>query len=300
MANIHESFDRFHFDIDISILPLATLLTLPLTTMFSEIPANHWLLRQTQMSASTFFIYDPQTRRLRLKVAHEYQEKPRLCKQLYNDILQRRVIRLAPHLWRFITDDHNLTSTEHPDALITQQITKADGWTHYNSRWFRLSSYYTPIDYAPKMISLLWKTPMLLQARSLWYRILIRKLPTRYALSSIRIIDSPNCLLCENAFEENQYHFLVGCPHRWKIWRLALRHCYPDLLFVPMDIYMSLCLSTTPPDIILNRSRYLTIISTIQWCIWRAYWDWVFNDVPIHTHATTSKITTHLSILLKH
>jgi hypothetical protein len=251
------------------------------------------------MTASAFFVYDTNIQRLRLKVHTEYQQTPGLLKRLYKDILQYQTVKLDPQLWSYILEQASPSSPASPVTTITAQLQAEIGWQSYSSRWFRLSSYSSPFTLNPQMISRFWKCPMLLQARSLWYRTLIGKLPTKSVLFSMGIGDSPYCRLCSGVLEtENQFHVQIGCPTRWHIWTHALAIYYPDLDFDEDDIHSTLRLSSAPPPSILNVNRYFTIISTIHWIIWRSYWNLVFHDTPMKPSAIITNIITQSNILL--
>ncbi|KAI7907632.1 uncharacterized protein BX663DRAFT_565862, partial [Cokeromyces recurvatus] len=58
---------------------------------------------------------------------------------------------------------------------------------------------------------------MLLQARSLWYRILSRKIPHSDYLYQIQTISTNLCRLCQSV-PDSLDHFLFLCPIRHKIW----------------------------------------------------------------------------------
>jgi hypothetical protein len=157
------------------------------------------------------------------------------------------------------------------------QITSGQKWQEYSSHTYRLSSYTSRPYLAPARVTVFWRSIMLLQARSMWYKALIQKLPTHQK----GIIDSPECLLCRTYIEDMD-HLLVTCSVRWAIWVSALSIYYPDLSFVPSDILAAIQLSPTP-SAILNQKRIYTILSTIQWCIWKAYWIlWWTNSLSVH------------------
>ncbi|KAI9483533.1 MAG: hypothetical protein EXX96DRAFT_606521 [Benjaminiella poitrasii] len=56
-----------------------------------------------------------------------------------------------------------------------------------------------------------WSSTMLLPARSLWYRVFCKKLPTSAFLYSIGISDTTRCRLCSTSYDSIN-HFLVNCP----------------------------------------------------------------------------------------
>ncbi|SAL98540.1 hypothetical protein [Absidia glauca] len=110
------------------------------------------------------------------------------------------------------------------------------------------------------------------------------------------VIESPECLLCRTHIEDMD-HLLATCSVRWAIRVSALSIYYPDLSFVPSDILTAIQLAPTPSSI-LDQKRFYTILSTIQWCIWKAYWNFVFDQQPVRPPAILKTVTTNVSVLL--
>jgi hypothetical protein len=285
ISYIHEAYDHFQFTVDHSKIPLMTLLRFPLRYMFSNYPDDHWITRHKTLPASSA-LYDHTTKRLRLKVDHEQHQLEKLHKRLYKDILERKTVHLAPHLWQYILHDASIDTNATVDEFFLPQLTSATPWRQYSSKKYRTSSYVSQPYLAPPRLAIFWKSSMLLQARSMWYKALLQKLPTRQVIHQMGVIESPQCLLCPNTVED-QDHLLAKCSVRWAVWNQALAIYYPDLSFVPSDIIASLRLSP-PPSSILDLKRFYTILSTIQWFIWKAYWNLVFDHHPLRPQTILS------------
>jgi hypothetical protein len=252
--------------------------------------------RHKTLPASSVFIYDSTTKRLLLKVDHGYDHLKQLHRQLYKDILERHTVRLAPHLWSYILHETSIDSVANGEDSFLSQITSGQNWQKYCSQTYRLSSYTSRPYLAPTRLAVFWRSTMLLQARSMWYKAMLQKLPTRLLFHQMGIIDSPACLLCRADIEDMD-HLLATCSIRWEIWISALSLYYPDLSFVPSDILATIQLSPTPSSI-LNHKRFYTILSTIQWCIWKAYWNFVFDQQPVRLSAILKTVITNVSVLL--
>ncbi|SAL94838.1 hypothetical protein [Absidia glauca] len=69
ISNVHEAYDQFQFTIDHSHIPLVTLLQFLIRYMFSSYRDDLWTNRHQTLTASSVFIYDSTTKRLRLKIS---------------------------------------------------------------------------------------------------------------------------------------------------------------------------------------------------------------------------------------
>ncbi|KAG1056590.1 hypothetical protein G6F43_001535 [Rhizopus delemar] len=67
-------------------IPLLTILQLPLH-MVINVTSDHWSHRHPTFLTSLMFVFDNQQNRLRLRVDGEHSRYPRLCCQLFDDIL---------------------------------------------------------------------------------------------------------------------------------------------------------------------------------------------------------------------
>jgi hypothetical protein len=116
-----------------------------------------------------------------------------------------------------------------------------------------------------KLLHRFWSTDMLLQARSLWYRVLTRKIPTVNYLFRIKRASSSTCQLC-NEHEDSLDHFLVFCSQKQVVWYNILQSSFPSECLDLNSIHTTL-ISLQPPLSLRSTqvSRFLTVLSTAQW-----------------------------------
>ncbi|KAG1079539.1 hypothetical protein G6F42_023714 [Rhizopus arrhizus] len=79
----------------------------------------------------------------------------------------------------------------------------------------------TACNLQPHQWRLLWPTSISLSARTVWFRSLHHKLPTKAILHRCipRDHPSPNCNLCSLSTAEDQHHFLFSCPLKFPVWK---------------------------------------------------------------------------------
>ncbi|KAI9337106.1 hypothetical protein BD770DRAFT_242408 [Pilaira anomala] len=145
-----------------------------------------------------------------------------------------------------------------------------------------------------------WSLPILLQARSQWYRVLLnQKLPIAPYLHQIGKIDSSQCRLC-HAADESLEHFLVTCSIKKDIWMMALNNYhYPTFTFTTGHILQALLQVHVPfPSGSNQVIPLLVLISTTQYYIWYYYWQLIIKDVPFRPDHILKTINHQVSILL--
>lgn len=124
----------------------------------------------------------------------------RLCQRLYNDILYHRTIRLQPFLWDYILNDAPTLANDRTAESLSQQFRNQRIWQKFSSRKFRplrsTNNYHSRIGIAQFRIKNFWNAPMLLQVRSVWYRMLNSKLPTMSYQHHIHNAKSSQYKLC--------------------------------------------------------------------------------------------------------
>ncbi|KAI9332639.1 hypothetical protein BD770DRAFT_416333 [Pilaira anomala] len=144
-----------------------------------------------------------------------------------------------------------------------------------------------------------WSSPMLLPARQVWYRVLANKIPHGLAMPCMQVIDSSLCRLCYES-EDDFTHFVVSCPVKLDIWYSVLHKQYP-VDNIPLEALLSsLCRIKFPNFIKTNaaKSKYYTIISTIQYCIWTHFWKHTIDGVPFNPTNVQQTINRNIDILL--
>lgn len=263
-------------------LPLPTLMELPLHKLLLPTSTDeHWTVKHTSFTANQFFIFDTVQDRLRLRVPGEYTRYPRLCLQLYQDILQTRVVRLVPQVWPYITDGVS-SPTAWSGHSITLNIIRSTLWKQYSSRNFRDTMQSTsslPIRFSSTLIKTFWSCPMYPNARTLFFRCLSACLPTKKILFKYGLLSSSICSLCGGSTDSKR-HFLVECAIKWGFWKKVLKHYYPRLGFTSEDIYQSLRHLKLPSHLrIPSIKQFFSVLSTTLYQLWIVYWQHG-NDTP--------------------
>lgn len=135
----YKAFDHFQIEKDFSTVSIETLLMLPLHYLIMVFPPNHWLHRHKNLTADKLFRYDPDIKRLRIRMVQEFETLPKLRRQLKKEILDLQTVKLQPFLFPYILndvdEDSNLTVDFSP---ITQQFRKNKMWLTYTSSVFRI------------------------------------------------------------------------------------------------------------------------------------------------------------------
>ncbi|SAL96807.1 hypothetical protein [Absidia glauca] len=97
-------------------------------------------------------------------------------------------------------------------------------------------------------------------------------------------------------------HRRYGPPPRYLLGQMGnlgicAVHILSRSLLCPFRHPRAIQLSPTPSSI-LDQKRFYTILSTIQWCIWKAYWNFVFGQQPVRPSAILKTVITNVSVLL--
>lgn len=147
------------------------------------------------------------------------------------------------------------------------------------------SSY--PITAMPQktLISCFWKPP-----GGLWYRVLCHKLQINRRNNTL-------CSLCRTN-EKNAIHFLCACPMKRPIWTFALGCFFPRLKFSNDQLLRTLHkleASSIVPTSLLN--SFYTLVSTIQYCMWKNNWKYVIDDTPFLPDHICYEVTSQFSLL---
>jgi hypothetical protein len=275
---------------------------MPLQYMFTSIPEDHWLRRYTSFSAFRFLIYDANSQRLRIQVPGEYIDKPGLCNRLKQQILEHRTMKLQPYLWQFILNDVTQEMLDRNDDPLLEQFQQVELWQRYQSSTFRYrydsKIRKSALPLPEKFLKRFWSTPMLQQARTLWYRVLSQKIPHTKYLHQIGKVDSPVCQLCQEQ-EDSFTHFLVFCPRKKEIWNRMLNQQFPTYEIRAEDITSMLTNLQSPfHDRSTLYTPFMVSVSTTLWYIWIYYWKSMIDNVPFQSEIIISKINSQITILL--
>ncbi|KAG1165804.1 hypothetical protein G6F36_013199 [Rhizopus arrhizus] len=163
------------------------------------------------------------------------------------------VTRLQPFLWGYILNDAPTLANDRTAESLSQQFRNQRTWQKFSSRKFRplgnTNNYHSRIGIAQFRIKNFWNAPMLLQVRSVWYRVLNFKLPTMSYQHHIHNAESSQYKLC-HADEDTIEHFMVFCPPRQFVWNSVLQSFYPELLLQLEHLWI-LLRSLNPPPLFL-------------------------------------------------
>lgn len=155
-----------------------------------------------------------------------------------------------------------------------------------------------------------WRLKIPLHARTIWYRTLHNKLPTRSILHRFipNTHPSPSCPLCSSSVptEETTDHFLFLCPLKVSIWT-EIYHTYISPIGIPQTIssFWPQVLSFSLPDyfqrdgsiaLFPDLCTYQIFACTIQ-SIWSAHWRFIFDNTPFRPHIICNTISKQLSRL---
>jgi hypothetical protein len=165
---------------------------------------------------------------------------PRLAAQLLRDI-QNRTVKLNNLIWPLILQQ-NQSVGDIDDTPFVDLFTSSPQWIAYKPKIFRLSLIQKLLPTGPSMSAScsqwkqFWKLPVEPAHRSLWYRLVHKKLYSQTSLSHMNTsTTSAECHFCSCAVEEIQ-HLLVRCPRKWAIWIEVFNYYCPHLLFTQDDI----------------------------------------------------------------
>jgi hypothetical protein len=204
--------------------PLSTVLNMPLF-MVLQADTPHWSQRHTKFLTSSMFIFDDRQARLRLRVDGEYIRYPRLCRQLFDDILTTRTVSLHDFVW-----DHILAAPAElhfawsSNMTILSVIRNSPSWASFTPQRLRLS-YQDPQlgdhNFQPSVVRNFWRCTLYSNARTVFYRTLQRRIPTQLSMHKYNPLVPKTCSICGQA-EDTFRHFVIDCPKKWEVWQTVL------------------------------------------------------------------------------
>ncbi|KAI8073768.1 hypothetical protein BDF21DRAFT_475169 [Thamnidium elegans] len=302
---IFDAFDVLHTNATLEFpkLPLKTLLDLPLHELIISSDINHWTRKHKTFLSGQFFIFDITQKRLRLRVSVEYTRYPRLCQQLFIDILQTRLIKLQPNVWPHILEDSPPT-TAWPDHSMVTAVSESSVWKYYTSRTYRediQKASIIPVRFTSTVIKTFWMCRMYPNARTLYFRCFSKCIPTKKVLLKYGITSSSTCSLC-GLHTDTKRHFLVECRIKWDIWKQVLKEYFPHIGLSSEDIYSSLRKLKVPKNI-SDSKKYFSVLSTTLYQLWIIYWQ--HGNDNLHPFSLSQvepslqRIITHIERLLQ-
>ncbi len=154
-----------------------------------------------------------------------------------------------------------------------------------------------------------WKIPIPLHARTIWYRTIHGKVPTRSLLHTFMpdTVDSNVCVICSSARSviECRSHFLWSCHLKLAVWRSIFNRFIFNVAHLPSaaftEILESILLFVRPIDRCYTTEFTVLSASQIFACtllaIWRAHWNVVFHSRPFRSATVIASVHKSLSML---
>ncbi|KAI9472449.1 MAG: hypothetical protein EXX96DRAFT_542544 [Benjaminiella poitrasii] len=174
-------------------------------------------------------------------------------------------------------------------------------WKRFSSKRYRRLRAPHSIHLFPPITSsslhAFWSVTFHFPARTVWYQVLHRKIPTSSFLSNIQLTSSNICRLC-NAVIDTLDHSIVLCPLKLPTWTSLLQTAFPDFPFSPDAILQLLLYLQLPTDIHrVDIPQLFTIAGTILWRIWVHYWQYIMQKIPYVPQIVIKSIEIHLSLI---
>jgi hypothetical protein len=152
-------------------------------------------------------------------------------------------------------------------------------WQEINQQARSLPSPRPPLSMTPALSmsdhhwQLFWKLNIPHGARNCWWRLLIRKLPTRNNLRHFSG-EPPTCQLC-NQETEDDYHMIFNCPRKKSFWLVAKAVAKID---VELDDVWDILTFQKSVD-----KKIMIRIGEILMVTWQLHWQCSMNNVPWST-----------------
>ncbi|KAK4515183.1 Glycerophosphocholine phosphodiesterase [Mucor velutinosus] len=273
--SIFASYDYFEFpDLrQVEVIPLQTIMRLPLHKLLTGLNDDHWLKRHPKFPANKFLLFDSHQQRLRLRVASEYPVYRHLCASLYQEILVLKTVHLVPGVWPHILHPPSHSSLDWTNFDFFGTLGITDKWKLYHPSTYRQQQQQlVPSEhrFTNVMVKALWSSPAHPAARTVLYRALSRCIPHKTYLRTIGSVETPICPFCAQGIDTLR-HFIVDCPVKWQLWQTVLSQYYSNFPLTSEIIYGTVRYLHLP-HFIKDRSKYIAVISTIFWQMWNLYW----------------------------
>lgn len=264
---------EFHGLKQVDIIPLQTLLQLPLHKLLAGLSDEHWLQRRPKFPASKFLVFDTQHQRLRLRVASEYPLYHRLCASLYQEILVHKTVKLVPGVWPHILQPPSSSSLDWTSLDFFGNLGITEQWKQYHPVTYRQQQQTlitSEHSFSNSMVKTLWSSPAHPIARTVLFRALSKCIPHKTYLRTIGSAANSVCPFCAHGIDTLR-HFVVDCPIKWQLWQSVLSQYYTNYPLTAEIIYGTVRYLHLP-SFIKDRAKYFAVISTTLWQLWNLYW----------------------------
>lgn len=141
-----------------------------------------------------------------------------------------------------------------------------------------------------------WVNTMPHNARNVWWRLLINKLPSRSRLHAILpTIFEPRCQICKDE-DETDSHLLFSCPKKLEVWQGTLTKYIKDQEWTA-ELIESLFYPNTLNLKPLDRIPLVLLISTILATIWKYHFNSIREEVPFDTRQVSAAIDIAINLV---
>lgn len=196
-------------------------------------------------------------------------------------------------------------------AVSTSNSSLSTSYSQESIRYYKTLLPRSPSSspLSPSMWRRFWKMPMPLHARTVWFRAIHNKIPTRSVLQSIMpsVVETDICVVCSSITSaiESRSHFLWSCHLKLAVWRAIFNRFICTIAHLPSTAFIDNlnsimffsrpCLRSSSvefPDLSVAQIFACTLL-----CIWRAHWNVVFSSRPFLPGAVISSVCKILSSL---
>ena len=331
--NLIQALDHLPHTFANCLITASTCLSLPLLSVIDQshssqsstvsfVPLAELLGRQPglrNLLAIDIFAYDSHRQQIVFRDAtnrlHRYRNLSLSASSL---ISNGQLILLS--FFRMHMDQSTISGSSFVEQCTLQPFCSAlTSWTGPSSMLYSTESiryYKSLLPLLPARSPLLhskwryfWKIPMPLHARTVWYRAIYDKIPTRSILHSLMptIVDSNLCAVCLSSTEvvDSRRHFLWSCHLKLSVWRSIFNRFISNVTHLPstafLELLESLLFFTRPlqrystceyPDLSTAQIYACTLL-----CVWRSHWNVVFHSRPFMPACVIDSVHKMLSSL---
>jgi len=149
----------------------------------------------------------------------------------------------------------------------------------------------------PRFWTCFWKADIPHRARTVWWRLLINKLPSRKRLHTIMPGEfETSCLICGDEVETDR-HMLFTCPKKIQVWRTTLSKHVGDMDF--SWEFIELLLYDNHEQILpINNISAIALLATILFQIWKYHFNQIRDDEPFDPAQVSAAIDIQVQLIV--
>ncbi|KAI8363239.1 hypothetical protein B0O80DRAFT_379086, partial [Mortierella sp. GBAus27b] len=140
-----------------------------------------------------------------------------------------------------------------------------------------------------------WQMNIPHNARNVWWRLLIKKLPSSARLHAIIPTIAPQCRICKEGIETD-HHMLFSCPRKLEVWRGALAKHFQAQEWTA-DSIKSLFYPQPPAFKTIKEIPKFTLLSSILATIWRYHHQSIREDEPFNSRQVLAAVDLEIGSL---